>query len=278
MKAGFDFRAVSYFLLLFGGIFLLTMNLDGAALSRYLLPGALILLGLSIGFNMFQIPLCMKLGWYARGERLLLAVLHRAGDSPNAVPFLFHLFLFQFQQGKLAEATATLDRLAAAELPEEARPAVAHNRAGVLAADEKYREALDIYLRYSVEDFPSRQQPVFLNNLAFAYAALGIELANGLDIADRAFNMAPDPRFAKTLAWLLLRQGETDAARAWCDYGLKRLPRADRISRAWCWYLRAQVCRATGDKLGAGDAARHGLALSPLDKLSRRLEKIVLSH
>jgi hypothetical protein len=56
MKAGFDFRAVSYFLLLFGGIFLLTMNLDGAALSPGPAARGADSLRLSIGFKLFQIP------------------------------------------------------------------------------------------------------------------------------------------------------------------------------------------------------------------------------
>ena len=244
---------------------------------RYLLPVGLILIGLYIGFAMFQIPICMKMGWYRRGEQLIEGALQRIGESPAVVPLLFHLFVFQFQQGRLAEATATLDRLSREDLPSDAVPVMELNRAGLLVADEEFQKALDIYMRYSVEDFPEKQQAVFLNNLAFSYFTLGIELEIGIELADRAFNMSPDPRFAKTLAGLLLKTGSLEAALAWCEYGLRRLKRADHISRAWCYYLLALTRQEMGQTAGARDAVQKGLAVCPLEKLSRRMDSLTSS-
>ena len=243
--------------------------------EQYFFPVSLILLGMFIGFSMFQIPICMKMGWYARGEALILGALQRIGDSPAVLPLLFNLFVFQYQQGKIDAAGETLDRISSEGVPPEAVPMLDLNRAGLYAVQENYKKALDIYSRYSVEDFSGKQQPVFLNNLAFAYYGLGIELDAGIELADRAFSMSPDPRFSKTLAGLLFKTGSLDAALAWCEYGIRRLRRADRISRAWCYYLLALVRREQGDAAAAAEAAGKGLTISPISSLSDRLEKII---
>ena len=200
MKFRFDLRAFTFLLALTGLLAGLYLIMGPVLFQQYLFPVSLILLGLFIGFSMFQIPICMKLGWYARGEALIRGALQRIGDSPALLPLLFNLFVFQYQQGKIDDAEQTLERISSEGVPPEAVPMVDLNRAGVFAAREEYGKALDIYSRYSVEDFSGKQQPVFLNNLAFAYYGLGIELDAGIEMADRAFSMSRDPRFSKTLA------------------------------------------------------------------------------
>lgn len=276
MKAGFDPKALSYLLVLIAGVSFFTLMLSdtGHRTSDFILPVGLILFGLYLGFLMFQIPICMKLGWYARGERLITGILPRVTDPRAEVTLLFHLFIFQFQQGRLPEAEETLERLSASDIPSEVRPLVDMNRASVFVAGERAEEALAVYRRYTVADFQEKQQAIFLNNLAFVYFLLGIELDDGIEMADRAFNLQPDPRFARTLAGLLFKTGSLEAAEAWCRYGLKKLPRAERIGRAWCWYIRALVRKELGDTEGVREAVKKGLTLSPLPKLTERLQAL----
>ena len=278
MKKSFDPRALMYLLVLFLAISLLFALLDtvsdGDTLSRYGFSAGLILLGLYITFLMFQIPLCLKLGWYARGERLIQGVLLRDTPPRALIPLLFHLFMFQYQQGRLAAAMETLDQLSRTDLPSEGVPIVELNRATLLAAEDRAQEALEIYRRYSVDDFSGTLQAVFLNNLAFVYFLLGIELEIGIELVDRAFNMHPDPRFSRTFAGLLFKSGSLEAAQAWCRYGLKKLPRSDRISRAWGWYIQGLIGLETGQHDAVRKAVVRGLALSPLPSLSERLQAL----
>jgi len=275
LKIQFDLKAFIYLLVFSALLSGLYLFLGADRFEQYLLPVALIFLGLFIGFSMFQIPICMRFGWYARGEGMILGALDRIGDSPAVIPLLFNLFVFQFQQGKIDAARATLDRISGEGPSPEAIPVLALNRAGLYAAREEYKKALDIYSRFTVEDFSEKVQPIFLNNLAFAYFGLGIELELGIELADRAFNMSSDPRFSRTLAGLLFKTGSLDASRAWCEYGIRRLRRADRISRAWCYYILALVKRELGDSAASVNAARKGKAICPVSALNDRLDELI---
>jgi tetratricopeptide (TPR) repeat protein len=130
----------------------------------------------------------------------------------------------------------------------------------------------------SVEEFPEKGRPLFLNNLAYAYGALGINLDDAVEIADRAFGMRHDPRIAGTLAGLMNRIHQPDAALQWADYALKHLPRREGNSRAYGLYCRAVALGTLGRITEARQAALKARGLARLPEVGDRIHSWLEEH
>ncbi len=217
------------------------------------------------------------MGWYEKGERLLKKALRRINGTPAVATLLFHLIYFYFQQGKFKEAEKTINDINMGDLPADASVLISLNKAALYIVDEKYQKALDVLGRYRIDDFPASAGPAFLNNIAFAYYGLGINIDEGIEMTDRAFGLRPDPGFAVTMAGLLFKKYELKAGLAWTDYALKKLKRGNIYTRAYAGYLRAQILSSMGDAAGALVCAEKALSMSVSDNLNKNLDKLLLN-
>jgi tetratricopeptide (TPR) repeat protein len=89
------------------------------------------------------------------------------------------------------------------------------------AGQKKNAAAISEYSRL-VEDHPA--DPTALNNLACLYQREG-ELRKARELAERAFKISPgDAHIGDTLGWILLDQGEADAALTYLNAANLRAP------------------------------------------------------
>lgn len=280
MKIKFDpvplrYLAISIIVLV-ALLFVISLARQAKTPGYVLLPLLLVLLVGVLLYRLFLIPICMRMGWHARGEELIKGVLERAEGTPAFHALLLNLFYFQFQLGKLDEAEKTLNRIPTGDLPPELRALSDMNRATLYLARDQFQTALDILRNYNVDDFSEKAGPVFLNNLAFAYYGLGINLEEGIDMVDRAFGLLPDARFSGTLAALLFKTWQLDAALKWAEYGIKHVPRRERFSRTWLHFIRARILHAMGHAPQAVASARKALELCNIESRRQDIEELLL--
>jgi tetratricopeptide (TPR) repeat protein len=133
--------------------------------------------------------------------------------------------------------------------------------ASLYEASQEYDKAIARYRRLA-ELVPDN--PIILNNLAFALAVRKNNVAEALPLAEKAYSLSKGaPVIADTLGWIYHLSGQNDKAVKPLEDAVRAAPKNPEI------HLRfAIVSEATGNKLAAEIGLQRALEIDP--KLAER--------
>jgi len=272
VKLRFDPAALLRLVFLGAGIaiavFVLQMIEDGE-IGMAAVVGILLPIGAGgVALMLFRLPLYAFFGMNAAGAKLTGRVLAgMAEDAPGRDLFLYQHSYFLYGMGHFREALEVLEEIDFGNIPQELQYVVMLNKGLIQNARFCPEEAISTLEQISFED--RAQGDLYANWLAYmaeAWAQLGRELDQALDMAERAFSVTPSPRIAVILGHILVRMKQYQAAEAWITWGIKRLRRKERYFGSYARYLRALLVRATGKGEEGEKAVLKALAQAPSEE------------
>jgi len=225
---------------------------------------ALIAIGAGWLIMLFRFPIYTFLGMYARGLRLSSSTLAEMPDDAEGRDYiLFQHSFFSYQLGHFAEALRALDEIELENVPEAICPLIGLNRALVLEALFRAREAEETLEGYDESDYTDRMYAHWQAYLANAKAGLGLDLEEALTLAESAFTKNPSAKIATVMGHVLWRMEHHEAASSWFSYALKRMPRKERHFKSYTLFLQGRLFRDLGDEGNAAQFFNRALACAP---------------
>jgi len=225
---------------------------------------ALTVLGVCGIIMLFRFPIYTFLGMYRRGLRLSTSTLAEMPDDAEGRDYiLFQHSFFSYQLGHFAEALRALDAIEIENVPETICPLIGLNRALILEALFRAREAEETLEDYDESDFTGRMYTHWQAYLANAKAGLGLDLDDALMLVESAFTKNPSAKIATIMGHVLWRMEYHEAASSWFSYALKRMPRRERHFKSYTLFLHGRLFRDLGDESNALQFFNRALACAP---------------
>ena len=135
-------------------------------------------------------------------------------------------------------------------------PAAQFVLASLYEAAQEYDKAIERYRRLR-ELLPNN--PLVLNNLAYALAVRKNNIADALPLAEKAYALAKgDPRLSDTLGWIYHLAGQNERAVKPLEDAVRAMPKNSEVQLHF-----AIVSEAAGNPLGAKAALHRALEIDP---------------
>jgi tetratricopeptide (TPR) repeat protein len=268
VKIQFSLGALLRFLLLPGGV-LCVVWIGNLIRNEHLSFLDVTIIALStlgvIGVAMlFRLPIFSFLGMYSSGLRLTSATLADMPEDADGRDYiLYQHSFFSYQLGNFAEALRALEAIDIGNVPEAICPLVGLNRALILEALFRAREAEEALEGYDESDFTNRMYAQWQACLANAKAGLGLDLEEALSLVESAFTKNPSAKIATVMGHVLWRMEHHEAAFSWFSYALKRMPRRERHFKSYTLFLQGRLFRDLGDENSAMQFFNRALASAP---------------
>jgi uncharacterized protein (TIGR03790 family) len=192
-----------------------------------------------------------------RLKALSAAAYKQSGILPDATKLILRADARLAKQDQ-AGATQALEEAISRD---DRMPAAHFMLASLYEASQEYDKAIARYRRLA-ELVPDN--PIILNNLAFALAVRKNNVAEALPLAEKAYSLSKGaPVIADTLGWIYHLSGQNDKAVKPLEDAVRAAPKNPEI------HLRfAIVSEATGNKLAAEIGLQRALEIDP--KLAER--------